>query len=156
MNFGNQTIGLANDHAGFEMKKIIRKHLENRGLQYIDFGSDSPEPGDYPDYAHKLGRAIESGELDMGIATCGTGNGVAIVLNKYPHVRAGLCWNKEIARLVSAHNKANVLVIPARFLNETEVTEIIDVYLDTPFEGGRHQTRIDKIQSSLSETPYKA
>jgi ribose 5-phosphate isomerase B len=147
MNFKNQTTGLASDHAGFQMKEIVRKHLEKKGLKCIDFGIDSLEPGDYPDYAHKLGKAIENGELDMGIAICGTGNGVAIVLNKYPHIRAGLCWNKEIARLVSAHNKANVLVLPARFLNETEATEIVDVYLDTPFAGGRHQRRIDKIHS---------
>jgi ribose 5-phosphate isomerase B len=145
MNFNNQTIGLANDHAGFEMKKIICAHLESRGLQYIDFGIDSTEPVDYPDYAHQLGKAIESGELELGIATCGTGNGVAMVLNKYPHIRAGLCWNKEIARLVSAHNKANVLVLPARFLTATQAAEMIDAYLDTPFEGGRHQLRIDKI-----------
>jgi ribose 5-phosphate isomerase B len=145
MNFKNQTIGLANDHAGFEMKKIIRTHLESRGLQYIDFGVDSTESVDYPDYAHQLGKAIESGELELGIATCGTGNGVAMALNKYPHIRAGLCWNKEIACLVSAHNKANVLVLPARFLTETQAVEIIDAYLDTPFEGGRHQTRINKI-----------
>jgi ribose 5-phosphate isomerase B len=145
MNFENQTIGLASDHAGFKMKEFIREYLENRCLQYVDFGTSSPEPSDYPDYAHRLGRAIECGELDVGIAACGTGNGVAIVLNKYPHVRAGLCWNKEIARLASAHNKANILVLPARFLNETETAEIIDIYLDTPFEGGRHQTRINKI-----------
>ncbi|MDR0836348.1 MAG: RpiB/LacA/LacB family sugar-phosphate isomerase [Tannerella sp.] len=145
MNFENQTIGLASDHAGFETKKIICEHLANRGLQYIDYGVFSSERSDYPDEAHKLGKAIESGTLEMGIATCGTGNGVAMVLNKYPHIRAGLCWNKEIAGLISAHNKANVLVLPARFLNKTEVIEIIDAYLDTPFEGGRHQMRIDKI-----------
>ena len=146
MNFNNQTIGLAGDHAGCVMKEIIRKHLEKRGLQYIDFGTDSTESCDYPDYAHKLGRAIENGEVEMGMATCGTGNGMAIVLNKYPHVRAGLCWNKEVAGLISAHNKANVLVLPARFLTETEAVEIIDSYLDTPFEEGRHQQRIDKIE----------
>jgi ribose 5-phosphate isomerase B len=149
MNFRNQTIGLASDHAGFGTKTIIRRHLEKRGLQYIDFGTDSPETSDYPDYAHQLGKAIENNELDMGIATCGTGNGVAIVLNKYPHIRAGLCWNKDIARLVSAHNRANVLVIPARFVQETEIADIIDAYLDTPFEGGRHQLRIDKICSII-------
>jgi ribose 5-phosphate isomerase B len=145
MNFQNTTIGLASDHAGFEIKNIIRKHLKNRGLQYIDFGTETNESCDYTDFAHKLGKSIESGELEMGIATCGTGNGVAMVLNKYPHIRAGLSWNKEVASLVSAHNKANVLVLPARFLTESEVGEIIDAYLDTPFEGGKHQRRIDKI-----------
>jgi ribose 5-phosphate isomerase B len=145
MNFSNTTIGLAGDHAGYELKELIKKHLTKRGLNYIDLGTNSTKSCDYPDYAHKLGKAIENHELEMGIAMCGTGNGVAMTLNKYPHIRAGLCWNVEVAKLISQHNKANVLVLPARFISTDEVAEIIDAYLDTPFEGGRHQDRIDKI-----------
>lgn len=145
MNFTNTTIGLASDHAGFEYKEFIKKLLEKRGLQYIDFGTGSTEKCDYPDYAHKLGKAIESKELEMGIALCGTGNGMAFTLNKYPSIRAGLAWNEEIAKLISAHNKANILVMPARFATQEEVIKMVDAYLDTPFEGGHHQERIDKI-----------
>ncbi|HCC50661.1 MAG TPA: ribose 5-phosphate isomerase B [Porphyromonadaceae bacterium] len=145
MNYANTIIGLASDHTGYEYKEFIKKHLEKRGLKYIDFGTDSTERSDYPDYAHKLGKAIESKELEMGIALCGTGNGMAFTLNKYPSIRAGLAWNEEIAMLVSAHNKANVLVMPARFVTQEEVAKMVDAYLDTPFEGGRHQERLDKI-----------
>lgn len=145
MNFTNTTIGLASDHTGYEYKECIKKHLEERGLKYLDFGAYSTERSDYPDFAHKLGKAIADNELEMGIALCGTGNGMAFTLNKFPSIRAGLAWNKEIARLVSAHNKANILVIPARFVTQEEVIQMVDAYLDTPFEGGRHQERIEKI-----------
>jgi ribose 5-phosphate isomerase B len=145
MNFINKTIGLASDHTGFEFKEFIKKHLEKRGLTYKDFGSYSTERSDYPDFAHQLSEAIEKNELEMGIALCGTGNGMAIALNKFRFIRAGLAWNEEIARLVSAHNKANVLVIPARFVSQDEVVKIVDAYLDSPFEGGRHLERINKI-----------
>ncbi|MDR0574974.1 MAG: RpiB/LacA/LacB family sugar-phosphate isomerase [Tannerella sp.] len=145
MNLTNTTIGLANDHTGFEYKELIKKHLEKRGLDYVDFGATSLERSDYPDYAHKLGKAIENKEIDMGIALCGTGNGMALTLNKYPSIRAGLAWNVDIARLISAHNKANILVMPARFVTQDEAIRMVDAYIDTPFEGGRHQERIDKI-----------
>ncbi len=145
MNFTNTTIGLASDHTGFEYKELIKKHLEKRGFRYIDFGATSPERSDYPDFAHKLGKAIDSKELDMGIALCGTGNGMAFTLNKYPSIRAGLAWNVDTAKLVSAHNNANILVMPARFVTQDEVIQMVDAYLDTPFEGGRHQDRIEKI-----------
>lgn len=145
MNFTNTTIGLASDHTGYEHKEFIKKHLEKRGLTYIDFGTDSAERSDYPDYAHRLGKAIENKELEMGIALCGTGNGMAFTLNKFPSIRAGLAWNEEVAGLVSAHNKANVLVMPARFVTQEEAVKMVDAYLDTPFEGGRHQERLDKV-----------
>lgn len=145
MNFKNTTIGLASDHAGYEHKAFIKRLLEKRGLSYVDFGTDSTVSCDYSDFAHKLGRAIERNELEMGIALCGTGNGMAMTLNKYPSVRAGLAWNADIAQLISAHNKANVLVMPARFVTQEEVEQIVNTYLDTPFEGGRHQDRINKI-----------
>jgi len=145
MNFTNTTIGLACDHTGFEFKEFIKKLLEKRGLTYKDFGAYSTERSDYPDFAHKLCEAIESNEIEMGIALCGTGNGMAITLNKFRFIRAGLAWTEEIARLVSAHNKANVLVIPARFVTQEDVVKIVDAYFDAPFEAGRHLERINKI-----------
>ena len=145
MNFTNTTIGLASDHTGYEFKEFIKKHLEKRGLTYKDLGTHTPERSDYPDFAHKLIMAIENNELEMGIALCGTGNGMAITLNKFRFIRAGLAWTEEIARLVSAHNKANILVIPARFVTQDEVAKMVDAYLDAPFEGGRHLERINKI-----------
>ncbi|MDR0393564.1 MAG: ribose 5-phosphate isomerase B [Tannerella sp.] len=148
MNFTGTTIGLACDHTGYEYKEMIKKHLEKRGLQYIDYGTTSVERCDYPDFAHKLSDAITKNDIETGIALCGTGNGMAITLNKYPGIRAGLAWDVEIAKLISAHNKANILVIPARFVTVEEVIKLVDAYLDTPFEGGRHQERIDKIPLS--------
>ena len=145
MNFTNTAIGLASDHTGYEFKEFIKKHLEKRGLKYKDFGAYSTESCDYPDFACKLSEAIENNELDMGIALCGTGNGMAMTLNKNRFIRAGLAWTEEIARLVSAHNKANILVIPARFTTQDEIVKMVDAFLDTPFEGGRHLERINKI-----------
>ena len=145
MNFTNTTIGLASDHTGFEFKELIKKLLEERDLKYKDFGAYSTERSDYTDFAHKIGNAIDSNELEMGIALCGTGNGMAVALNKHRSIRAGLAWNEDIARLVSAHNKANILVIPARFTTRDEVIKMVNAYLDTPFEGGRHLDRINKI-----------
>jgi ribose 5-phosphate isomerase B len=145
MNFSNTTIGLASDHTGFEFKELIKQLLEQRGLKYKDFGTFSTERSDYTDFAYEIGKAIESNELEMGIALCGTGNGMAVALNKFKSIRAGLAWNEDIAKLVSAHNKANVLVIPARFTTQNEVIKMVNAYLDTPFEGGRHLERINKI-----------
>jgi ribose 5-phosphate isomerase B len=147
MNFTNTTIGLASDHAGFELKETVKKHLQDRRLQFVDFGTLTGERCDYTDYAHLLAQAVTANELEMGIAICGTGNGMALTLNKYPSIRAGLAWNVEVARLVSAHNKANILVIPARFTTTDEAVLMIDAWLDTPFEGGRHLERIAKISA---------
>ncbi|MBS5437545.1 MAG: ribose 5-phosphate isomerase B [Prevotella sp.] len=138
-------IALASDHAGFELKAIVEGYLEARGVAYKDFGTDSAESCDYPDFAHPAARAVESGECSMGIAMCGTGNGIAMTLNKHQGIRAALCWNKEIAALARQHNDANVLVMPARFIDAVTALAIVDTFLDTPFEGGRHQRRIDKI-----------
>ena len=146
MNFSNTTIGLASDHTGYEWKKIIQSHLEKRGLTYIDFGAYTDERSDYPDFAHKLCDAIENNEIEMGIALCGTGNGMSMACNKYSGIRAGLAWNEDIARLISAHNKANILIIPARFISREAITPVVDAFLDTPFEGGQHQVRINKIR----------
>lgn len=138
-------IALASDHAGFELKAIVEGYLEARGVAYKDFGTDSAESCDYPDFAHSAARAVESGECSMGIAMCGTGNGIAMTLNKHQGIRAALCWNKEIAALARQHNDANVLVMPARFIDAVTALAIVDTFLDTSFEGGRHQRRIDKI-----------
>ena len=145
MNFNNTTIGLASDHTVYAFKEIILSHLRERGLNCLDFGTYTTEMCDYPDFAHKLCSAIETNELEMGIALCGTGNGMVITLNKYECIRAGLAWNVEVAKLISGHNKANILVIPARFIVPDELTKIVDAFLDTPFEGGRHLVRINKI-----------
>lgn len=138
-------IALASDHAGFELKAIVEGYLEARGVAYKDFGTESAESCDYPDFAHPAALAVESGECSMGIAMCGTGNGIAMTLNKHQGIRAALCWNKEIAALARQHNDANVLVMPARFIDAVTALAIVDTFLDTSFEGGRHQRRIDKI-----------
>lgn len=138
-------IGIASDHAGYEFKARIVQWLTDKGLDIKDFGTDSLVSVDYPDYAHALAEAIEKGDVDCGIALCGTGNGMAITLNKHQGIRAGLAWNSELARLVKAHNNANVIVIPARFISYTMTQHIINTWLSTPFDGGRHLRRINKI-----------
>lgn len=138
-------IGLCSDHAGFELKEYIKTILAERGLSYKDFGTNSTESCDYPDFAHPLATAIERGEVYPGIALCGTGNGISMTLNKHQGIRAALCWQVEIAKLAREHNDANVLSIPGRFINREKARQIVEAFLDTPFEGGRHQRRIDKI-----------
>lgn len=138
-------IGLCSDHAGFETKEYIKQLLEEKGLPYKDFGCYSMESCDYPDYAHPLALAVEKGEVYPGIAVCGSGIGIGIALNKHQGVRAALCWMEEIARLSRTHNDANVLVLPGRFISREEAAKAVDTFLNTPFEGGRHQQRIDKI-----------
>ena len=138
-------IGICNDHAGVDYKNKLVKFLESQGYKVVNFGTDTEVSVDYPDYAHALANAVEKGEVDLGIALCGTGNGMAITLNKHRGVRAGLAWASEIGRLVKAHNNANVLVLPARFISWQMAQRIVNVWLTTPFEGGRHQRRIDKM-----------
>lgn len=138
-------IGICSDHAGFEYKTKLKAYLTKKGYEVVDFGTDSPASMDYPDVAHPLALAVEKGEVDCGLAMCGTGNGMAMTLNKHQGIRAGLAWNSEIGRLVKAHNNANVLVVPARFISYRMALNITKIWLDTKFEGGRHQRRIDKI-----------
>ncbi|MBD5210003.1 MAG: ribose 5-phosphate isomerase B [Barnesiella sp.] len=138
-------IAICSDHAGFELKSIIEGYLEADNKEYRDFGTDSAESCDYPDYAHPCALAVESGQCYPGIAMCGSGNGIAMTLNKHQGIRAAICWTPELARLARAHNDANVLVLPARFITPVEALAIVDAFLETPFEGGRHQRRIDKI-----------
>lgn len=138
-------IGICSDHAGYEYKTKLIAYLVGKGYEVQDFGTDSTESCDYPDFAHPLGRAIDSGAIGQGIAICGTGNGMAITLNHHGKVRAGLAWNSAVASLVKKHNNANVLVIPARFVSYRMAVLMVRTWLETEFAGGRHQRRIDKI-----------
>lgn len=141
----DKPIGLASDHAGFEIKNHIIDILKEQNVKYIDYGTFSLDSTDYPDYAHKLGNAIDNGDCDYGIAVCGSGNGINISLNRHRAVRSALCWNVEIARLARAHNNANVLALPGRFISKQEASDIFTTFFNTEFEGGKHQRRIDKI-----------
>lgn len=140
-----KTIGLASDHAGFELKEHVKTWLEARGYTYKDFGTYNTDSCDYPDYAHPLAIAIESGECYPGIAICGSGEGISMTLNKHQGIRAALCWIPEIAHMTRLHNDANVLVMPGRFINTETADDIMNEFFSTEFEGGRHQKRIDKI-----------
>lgn len=138
-------IGLASDHAGYELKEFVKKYLTEKGIEYVDFGTNSEASCDYPDFAHPLANAVEAGDCYPGIAICGSGEGISMTLNKHQGIRAALCWIPEIAKLCRQHNDANVLVMPGRFISTDTAREIMDAYLTTDFEGGRHQGRIDKI-----------
>lgn len=138
-------IGICSDHAGFEYKTKIISYLLGKGYEVVNFGTDSTESMDYPDVAHPLADAVEKGEVDCGIALCGTGNGMAITLNHHKGIRAGLAWNKAVATLVKEHNNANILVLPARFISYLSALNLIKAWLNTEFAGGRHQRRIEKI-----------
>lgn len=139
------SIGVACDHAGYELKTKVIKHLESKGCVVHDFGTDSAESVDYPDYAHKLASAVESGSCQFGIAICGSGNGVNMTVNHHRKVRGALCWTPEIAALARQHNDANIISLPARFIEPSIALQMIDVFLSTDFEGGRHQRRVEKI-----------
>lgn len=138
-------IGLASDHAGFELKQFVKQYLEEKGLEYKDYGTYSEDSCDYPDFAHALALGMAAGECERGIAICGSGEGIAMTLNKHQHIRAALVWTPEIAPLTRQHNDANVLVMPGRFIGTETAREIMDLFLTTPFEGGRHERRIAKI-----------
>ena len=138
-------IGLASDHAGYELKEYVKKYLDKKGIAYKDFGTNSEDSCDYPDYAHPLALAVEEGTCYPGIAICGSGEGISMTLNKHQGIRAALCWTAEIAMLTRQHNDSNVLVMPGRFISQEEAAQIMDNFLNTAFEGGRHQARIDKI-----------
>ena len=143
-------IGICNDHAGVAYKNALLEHLASRGIETVNFGTDTEQSMDYADVAHPLASAVEKGAVDLGIAICGTGNGMAMTLNKHAGIRAGLAWNAEIGALVKQHNNANILVLPARFASLETVTATVDAWIDSEFEGGRHQTRIDKIPCGCS------
>ncbi len=140
------SIAICSDHAGYELKQTVMKHLNDQGvIKLKDFGAYSSESSDYADYAHPMASAVENAEFDFGISICGSGNGISMTVNKHQGIRAALCWNSEIAALARQHNNANVLSLPARFVSEEEALNMIDLFFGTDFEGGRHKTRIDKI-----------
>ena len=141
-----ERIPIASDHAGFEMKEKLMGELVKLGYEVQDLGTHSPSSSDYADFAHPLAKEISEGEADRGILLCGTGLGMSYVANRYPHVRAAVVWSPEIAELARKHNDANVLVLPSRFVSEEDAVSILKTFLDTGFEGGRHERRVEKIE----------
>lgn len=142
------TISIGNDHAGTDYKQAIVKHLEAKGYTINNYGTDSFDSVDYPDYAHLVSKDVNTKKVEFGILICGSANGVAMTANKYANVRAGLCWSKEIVSLIRQHNNANILCIPARFTAIHQAVDMVDTFLNTEFEGGRHQNRVNKIACS--------
>ena len=139
-------IAIGSDHAGFEYKNELVKHLNQKGYQVSDFGTYSPDSVDYPDYAHPTATSVANGECGVGILLCGSANGVAITANKHEAIRAAVCWQKEIAELSRKHNNANIVCIPARFVSLQQAIDMVDIFLQTSFEGGgRHEVRVNKI-----------
>ena len=141
----DKKIGIACDHAAYDLKEFLVGYLSTKGFEVKDFGTYSEESCDYPDFAHALGEAIDNGELERGVALCGSGEGISMTLNKHQSVRAALCWIPEIAKLSRQHNNSNVLAMPARFITNDEALEMLNIWLETEFEGGRHQRRLDKM-----------
>lgn len=139
-------IAIGADHAGFEYKEALKTHFESAGWQVADKGTHGTDSVDYPDFAHPVAAAVESGEAALGVLICGSGIGVSISANRHRGVRAALCWEKEIASLSRQHNNANTVCIPARFVSLDEAKEIVDTFLSTSFEGGRHERRVEKIE----------
>ena len=139
-------IGLACDHAGFDYKEILKEYLINNGNEIYDFGCYSLESVDYPDFAHQLAKSIENNQNEIGIQFCGTGNGINMSANKHQGIRSALCWNTHIAEQARLHNNANILTMPARHLSWEEIKKIVDIFLITKFEGGRHKKRVEKIK----------
>ncbi|QOW11105.1 ribose 5-phosphate isomerase B [Kaistella flava (ex Peng et al. 2021)] len=139
-------IAIACDHAGFEYKEIIKKHLEGK-FEVEDFGTFSPNSVDYPDFVHPAADSIEQGRNELGILICGSGNGVQMTANKHQKIRCALCWMPELAGLARQHNDANMIALPARYIASQLAIDIVDTFLNTPFEGGRHQNRVEKIST---------
>lgn len=142
------TISIGNDHAGPDYKNAIVKHLENKGITVTNYGTDNLDSVDYPDFVHPVAKDVNENKVDFGILICGSANGVAMTANKYPNVRAGICWMNEITELTRQHNNANVICIPARYTSIPQAIKMVDTFLNTAFEGGRHQNRVDKIPMS--------
>lgn len=139
-------VAIGCDHAGFELKEILKKYIQEKHIEVEDFGTHSSESVDYPDYAHPLANSVESGKNQIGFTICGSGNGINMTINKHQGIRGALCWIPEISRLARAHNDANICSLPGRFVTEKEAKEIVDLFLVTEFEGGRHKKRINKIR----------
>ena len=140
-----ETLAIASDHAGYKMKLSIIAYLENKGYKVYDFGTDSSEAVDYPDFGHPLAEAVEDGRFRLGISLCGSGNGINMVTNKHQGIRGALCWTGEISRMARYHNDANICSMPARYIDLETAKEIVDAFLETGYEGGRHDRRIKNI-----------
>ncbi len=138
-------ISIGNDHAGVDIKEAIVSHLEQKGYQLYNHGTNSEDSVDYADFIHPVAQDVEDKKSELGIIVCGSGNGAAMTANKHQKIRAALCWSGEISKLSRQHNDANILSIPARFVNLEQALEMVDIFITTPFEGGRHQKRIHKI-----------
>ncbi|SHG82352.1 ribose 5-phosphate isomerase B [Winogradskyella jejuensis] len=141
-------ISIGNDHAGPDYKQAIVKHLQTKGITVTNYGTDSFDSVDYPDFVHPVAKDVNEAKVDFGILICGSANGVAMTANKYPNVRAGICWINEITELTRQHNNANIICIPARYTAIPQAIKMVDTFLETAFEGGRHQKRVDKIPMS--------
>ena len=151
MNFvfdKNKPIAIGSDHAGFEYKEAVKNWLEQKGYTVKNLGTYSASSVDYPDFAHPVASSVETGEAAFGILFCGSANGVAITANKHPHIRAGLCWENDVAKVVRKHNNSNIICIPARFVALSLAIEMIENFMSTEFEGGRHADRVNKIACS--------
>lgn len=142
-------VAIGGDHAGFEYKTILKQQLKENGFEVIDFGPNSTDSTDYPDYVHPLCNAIEGGEADFGVLICGSANGVAITANKHQKIRAAICWQNELAALARQHNNANVICLPARFISIYNAQAMVEIFLQTDFEGGRHARRVNKIACAV-------
>jgi ribose 5-phosphate isomerase B len=141
----SKPIAVGADHAGYEYKEELISFLEGKGLSFTDFGTHSPDSVDYPDFAHPVANAVESGTASFGILLCGSANGVAITANKHAGIRAAICWGEELAKLAREHNNANVICIPARFVREGDAEKMVSIFMQTAFEGGRHARRVEKM-----------
>jgi len=150
MAYSSKVLGMASDHAGFEMKEYLKQKLKESGYKVKDFGTFSEESVDYPDFIHPLASEVNKGKLQRGIIICGSGNGAQMTANKYPDVRAALCWNEEQARLARQHNDANIISLPGRFIKFDHAWKVLQLFLSTSFDGGRHLRRIRKIPQVLS------
>ncbi|MGH7663020.1 MAG: ribose 5-phosphate isomerase B [Gemmatimonadaceae bacterium] len=142
-----ERIPIAADHAGYEMKERLQRVMRDLGYDVEDLGTHSTAASDYPDFAHPLARMVSSGEVRRGVLLCGTGLGMGYVANRYPHVRAAVVWSRQVAELARSHNDANVLVLPSRCISDEEAVAILTAFLDTPFDGGRHERRVEKIET---------
>jgi len=142
------TISIGNDHAGPEYKFAIVKHLQTKGFSVNNYGTDDTDSVDYPDFVHPVAKDVDKAQVNFGILICGSANGVAMTANKYNNVRAGVCWTNEITELTRQHNDANIICIPARFTSIPQAIKMVDTFLETEFEGGRHKKRVDKISAT--------
>ncbi len=150
-NIHPMRIAIGSDHAGIDLKHAVKEHLKARGMEAVDKGAHVRDSVDYPDYAHAVATAVTTGDVSLGIVICGSGNGVNITANKHAGVRSALAWNEEVAALARAHNNANVLALPARFITDELALRIVDSFLDASFEGGRHARRVEKIEPEQAE-----